>query len=351
MDRSRATRVPQGEPVVEVTRGGIVESVHQIAACAVTADAGVLFSLGDIECPVFLRSSAKPFIAAAAIAAGVREAFSLDAREIAVMAASHSGEPFHVAAVRSILAKIGLDESALQCGPHYPYNEAISLEMQRAGEPATRLHNNCSGKHAGILALCKLTGADIATYLEPTNPAQTRILALCARLSDDDPSTWPLGIDGCGIPVYATSLRKAALSFARFASLTGIDPGDAAALRVVREAMVAHPEYVAGTGEFDSELMRAGAGSIACKAGAEGVQCVSVIPRGIGFAAKVIDGAGRPRAPFTMAALQKLHALGETAATQLRAFSHPIMYNRAGRAIGEIRVTSNFAIEEASSRT
>ncbi|MDP9025050.1 MAG: asparaginase [Candidatus Eremiobacteraeota bacterium] len=341
----------QGKPVVQVTRGDLVESVHNVAACALTAGGDVLLSLGDIETPVFLRSAAKPFIAAAAIERGVREAFDLSMQEIAVMSASHTGQQFHVEAVRSILKKTGLDESALQCGPHYPYNEAASRQMVRDGEPATRVHNNCSGKHAGILALCTLLGASIDSYLEPSNPAQEHILAFCARLSDDDPSVWPLGIDGCGIPVYATGLRKAALAFARFGSLTGVAGRDAAALLVVRDAMVSYPDYVAGTEEFDSELMKAGGGSIASKVGAEGVHCVSIIPRGIGFASKVVDGAGRARPPFTIAALHALGCLDGRGVTDLSAFAHPIMYNRAGRAIGEIRVTPDFAIEEASSRT
>ncbi|MEO9170306.1 MAG: asparaginase [Candidatus Baltobacteraceae bacterium] len=341
----------RGEPIVEVTRGDLVESIHRVAACASNAGGDVFLAVGDIDVPVFLRSAAKPFIAAAAIEAGVREAFDLDMREIAVMSASHTGQPFHVEAVRSILCKIGLDESALQCGPHYPYNEVAAHAMLRAGEPAGRVHNNCSGKHAGILALCKLIGADIASYLEVSNRAQSRILAFCARLSDDDPAVWPLGVDGCGIPVYATSLRKAALAFARFASLAGLSSRDAAALLIVRDAMVSHPEYVSGTGEFDSELMRVAAGSIACKVGAEGVHGVAAIPLGIGFASKVIDGAGRARPPVTIAALRRLNAIGNADATQLSVFAHPIMYNRAGRAIGEIRVAANFAVEEASSRS
>lgn len=341
----------QGQPIVEVTRGDLVESIHHVAACASNARGDVLFSAGEIDTPVFLRSTAKPFIAAAAIEAGAREAFGLDMREIAVMAASHTGEPFHVEAVRSILKKIGLDESALQCGAHLPYNEAAAHALLRAGEEPGRVHNNCSGKHAGILALCKVIGADISTYLEIENPAQQRILAFCARMSDDDPSIWPLGVDGCGIPVYATTLRKAALAFARFASLEGLDGRDAMALLVVRDAMVSHPEYVSGTKEFDTELMRVAAGSVACKAGAEGVHGVSFIPGGIGYASKVIDGSSRGRAPVTMAALDRLGTLRAEQATELRAFAHPVVYNRAGRRVGEIRVTPNFAVLEASSRT
>ncbi len=335
---------------VEVTRGNLVESVHHVAAAAATPRGDVIFSTGDISSPVFLRSSAKPFIAAAAIAAGVRDRFGLDMREIAVLAASHTGEPFHIDAVESILRKIGADESMLQCGAHYPYNEKASRALIERREKPRAVHNNCSGKHAGILALATVLGADLSTYLQIDNPAQQAILAFCARMSDDDPAAWPIGVDGCGIPVYATSLRRAAMAFARLASLTEIDPRDAMALLVVRDAMVSHPEYVCGTGEFDSVLMAAGGGSIACKAGAEGVHGLSLIPDGLGVASKVVDGASRARAPVTMAALRTLGS-PVADATELRAFAHPVVYNRAGRAVGEIRVASDFAIEQASSRT
>jgi len=338
-----------GLPLIEVTRGDLVESIHRVAACAVNARGDVLYAAGDIDVPVYLRSTAKPFIAATVIAAGAREAFDLDMREIAIMAASHDGEPFHVEAVRSILRKIGMDESALQCGPQLPYNEAAAHALLRAGEAPTAIYNNCSGKHAGILALCKLIGADTATYLDVHNPAQQRILALCARLSDDDASTWHIGVDGCGIPVYATPLRKAALSFARFASLEGIDPRDAMALLVVRDAMVSFPEYIAGTRAFDSVFMRATGGAIACKGGAEGVWGAAAIPQGFGYVSKVIDGASRARAPLSIAALHRLGVLTDAQLETLGAFANPIVYNRAGRAVGEVRV-ANFAVEQASTR-
>jgi L-asparaginase II len=302
----------------------------------VDANGTVLLEAGDIESPVFLRSAAKPFIAAAAVEAGVVDRFHLEPREIAVMAASHSGQPFHVEAVRSILRKIGMDESALQCGVQTPYDEAAAKALLEAGEEPTALQNNCSGKHAGILALCLAVGADPATYLRAQNPAEQQILAFCARLCDDDVSTWPVAIDGCGIPVYATGLRKGAISFARLATLEGIAPADARALRIVRDAMLAHPEYVAGTGQFDTELMTAGAGNLVSKAGAEGVHGLAAIAQGYGFVAKVVDGASRARGPSSIAALRRLGLLDEVQAGQLARFARPPVYNRAGAKVGEI---------------
>jgi L-asparaginase II len=328
--------IASDEVYVDVTRGGYVESVHRVAMCAVDAQGMVLDRAGDIESPVFLRSAAKPFIAATAIAAGVRERFSFQPREIAVMTASHSGQPFHVEAVASILEKIGMDESALQCGTHLPYDETAAEALREAGVEPTALYNNCSGKHAGILALCLAIGADPTTYLSIENPAQQRILAFCARLSGDDPATWPVAIDGCGIPVYATGLRKAAISFARLAMLSGIDSGDARALQIVRDAMLANPEYVAGTGQFDTELMIAGAGNVVSKAGAEGVHAAAAISQGYGFASKVIDGSSRARGPSSIAALHRLGVLDARQTGMLARFARPPVYNRAGIKVGEI---------------
>jgi L-asparaginase II len=325
------------ELVVEVTRGDRIESVHRVAACAVDANGRILYRAGDVETPVFLRSTAKPFIAAAVVEAGARERFGLDATEIAVMAASHAGEPFHVRAVESLLRKIGMDESALQCGVQAPYDEAAAQALRRTGRAPSAVYNNCSGKHAGILALCTIIGADPATYLRVENPAQRRILDFCARLSDDDAATWPVAVDGCGIPVYATSLQRAARSFSRFATLAGIDQRDAHALRVVRDAMVAHPEYVSGTAQLDTELMRVGEQSIASKAGAEGVHGVAAIAKGYGYAAKVLDGGARARGPSTIAVLSALCVLDPEKTQRLRRFARPAVYNRAGHVVGEIR--------------
>jgi L-asparaginase II len=322
--------------LVDVMRGGLVESQHRVAACAVDARGRVLFSAGDLEARVYLRSSAKPFIAAAVVQSGAAAKFGLDAREVAVMTGSHAGQPIHVEAVQSILRKIGLDASALQCGVHAPYDEAAAEELRSRGEAPTQLHNNCSGKHAGILALCLTIGADPATYLSAENPAERAILDFCARVSDDDAATWPIGVDGCGIPVYATGLRNAALSFARLASPETVGERDAAALRAVRDAMVAFPEYVAGDGQLDTELMRAGKGSLVSKAGAEGVQGVGVLPQAIGYASKVLDGGARARGPSTIAALRRLNALDASQAELLTRFARPVVYNRAGRKVGEI---------------
>lgn len=327
----------EGERFVEVTRGPLVESVHRVAACACDDRGDVGFSLGTIDVPVYLRSTAKPFIAAAAIREGVATRFGFEPHEIALMAASHNGEAFHIAAVESMLRKAGIPQEALACGPHPPYDPASAQALARDGTAFSALHNNCSGKHAGILALAATLGAGTAGYLDPRHPAQQRILELCARLCGVETAALPLGVDGCGIPVFAVSLRRAARAFARLATLNGLDERDAQALRVVRDAMAAHPEYVAGTGEFDTALTRAGKGAIVAKSGAEGVHGLAHLPSGTGLALKVVDGAARAVAPATMDIVCRLGMLDAGALTTLAPFACTPVLNRAGAHVGSIR--------------
>jgi L-asparaginase II len=328
-------REPSGLPFVRVTRGSLVESVHAIAACAVDVRGGVALAYGDVDAPVYLRSAAKPFIAAAIVASGAADRFEFSARELAVVCASHDGEPFHVDAVRGILAKIGRDRSALQCGTHPPSYEPAAAALAAAGEAPSALHNNCSGKHAGILAMCAYRGFDDARYLEADHPVQREILAFCARLVGEDPAELVLGIDGCGIPVFATTLRRAARAFARFATLEDLLPADAAALAAVRDAMVAEPAYVGGTARFDTALIRESGGRVVGKAGAEGVHGDALRGLGLGLALKVIDGSRRAMPVAATALLRELGGLDAGEAERLKSFARPEVRNVAGRIVGE----------------
>ena len=308
-----------GIPAVDVTRGERVESTHDVAACASDDRGRVLLEHGTIDVPVFLRSAAKPFIAAAAVRAGVVERFGLEQHEIAIMCASHWGEPDHVAAAASILAKIGARESDLQCG----------------GSPSA-LGNNCSGKHAGILALATARGESFDGYLDAAHPVQREILAFCELIFNDRFTPDRVGIDGCGIPVFATSLRNAAHGFARFATLRDFDADVAAALRIVRDAMIACPWYVSGTNRFDTDLMTVAGKSICAKGGAEGVHASALLGSGTGLVMKVIDGASRAVAPATIA---RLHGLGELSLENveaLAAHAHAPIRNVAGTIVGNI---------------
>jgi L-asparaginase II len=309
-----------GVPLVDVVRGERVESIHAVAACACDDAGTILLERGTVDVPVFLRSAAKPFIAAAAVRAGVAERFGLTVQELAVMTASHMGEPRHLASAKAILDKIGASVDDLQCG----------------GTPDA-LHNNCSGKHAGILALAQLRGLPFEGYLAAEHPVQREILAFCERAFEDRFTPDRIAVDGCGIPVFATTLALAARGFARFATLRGYEPADRAALLTVRDAMIAEPWMVSGTGRFDTDLMQAGGGAIVAKGGAEGVHASASLPAGVGLVLKVVDGAARATAPAAIALLGRLDVLDDAAKERLRGHARPSIRNVAGRVVGEIR--------------
>lgn len=326
-----------GVPAVAIRRGERVESVHQVAVCVCDEKGEVVLKAGTIETPVYLRSSAKPFIAAASVRAGVMEQFGFGDRELAVMSASHNGEPGHTELVASMLARIGAGVEDLACGAHAPSYGPAAAALAERGERPSALHNNCSGKHAGILALAAVLGAPLEGYLEPDHPAQRAIIALCERVSDDVFGPDKLGVDGCGIPVYATSLHNAARSFARFATLEGLDDADATALARVAAAMGSEPWYVAGTERFDTDLMRATSGRIVGKAGAEGVHCDALLDAGLGLALKTIDGGARRAVPTaTIAVLDALRALDPAARAALERHARVPITNVAGTVVGEI---------------
>jgi L-asparaginase II len=305
-----------------VRRGPLVESIHDVAACVCTAGGDVRYERGTIDVPVFLRSAVKPFIAAAVVRSGAVERFDLAPHEIAVMAASHDGEAGHVAAVTSILEKIGARASDLQCGVQTP--------------GGTAPEHNCSGKHAGILALARMLDAPLGSYLDVDHPAQQAILELCERAFRDRFDATRIGVDGCGIPVIAMTLRTAAVGFARFATLAGFEPSDRDALAVVRAAMLAHPWYVAGTDRFDTDLMEHARGAVVAKGGAEGVQSAALVAAGLGLLLKVVDGARRAVPPATLAILDTLDVLDRSQRAALERHARTPITNAAGRVVGEI---------------
>jgi L-asparaginase II len=325
-----------GVPAVAVTRGERIESVHAVAACVCDARGALELRVGTIETPVFLRSAAKPFIAAAAVRAGIVERFGFGDKELAVMSASHNGEPNHTRVVANMLKTIGARVEDLRCGAHAPQDDAAAHALAERGEAPSPLHNNCSGKHAGILALARILDAPLEGYLDVAHPAQQAILALCERLSGETFASDRLGIDGCGIPVYATSLHNAAMSFARFATFDEVDDADAGALARVGAAMAAEPWYVAGTGRFDTALIEATRGRVLGKAGAEGVHGDALLDAGVGVAVKVIDGARRAAAPATMSVLDSVRAVPPAARKTLEPFARASLRNVAGDTVGEV---------------
>ena len=289
-------------PVAVVWRGDLIESVHRGRYVVRDTRGELVDSLGDPESYVHLRSTAKPFQALPLVSSGAADAFRITDEELAVACASHSAEPKHLAAVRSILSKAGLSEADLRSGAHPPIYALAAARLARSGEKPRPIHGNCSGKHAAMLAVCAYAGWDPARYRDPEGPLQKLVRRTVAKLCGLEPEVVQLAGDGCGVPVFALPLENLALGFARFAA-GGVEdfPEDLSeAVRRVRDAMRAHPYMVAGTGRFDTKLMEAT--NLVAKGGAEGIFAAASL-EGWGLALKVSDGARRAVAPAVLAAL------------------------------------------------
>ncbi len=327
--------------LVEVWRGDQVESVHHGVIAVSDRDGHLLAGTGDPGVVTYMRSAAKPVQLTPLVESGAAEHFGFSAEQLAIMAASHTGRPEHVDLVQSILDRIGLPASALQCGAHQPFDATAALTLQRAGEAPGVLHNNCSGKHAGMLAYCQYHKLS-TNYLSQDHPLQRRILTTLARLAGVAESDVGVAVDGCGAPCYALPLGQAARLFAQFANPSpDLDRATQRALTGIREAMAQHPSKVGGPGRFDTELMQLTAGRVVAKSGAESFQALMLPDRGLGVAMKVADGQGaRAIGPVVV---ELLHQLGicplPDAASQLRldALHQPLLENHSGVVTGRLR--------------
>ena len=321
-----------GNPVIaEVVRSGFVESRHRGSVTGLAADGTSLVSAGQPDVPMFPRSSNKPFQATAMLRSGLK----LDRELLALAAASHSGEDFHVAGVREILASAGLTEEDLQCPPDYPLDEKSQRAMIAAGADPDRIHMNCSGKHAAMLATCVAAGWPTQTYRDPCHPLQVQIRDTIARLAGEPVAA--IGVDGCGAPLMAISVSGLARAFR---AVVLAEPGTAE--RAVADAMRSYPEWTSGTTRPERALMRAIPGLL-LKSGADGVEGFALADGSAG-AFKIEDGAARGRVPVTVALLRRLGAEAVPGAdvAALAELAVAPVYG-GGQVVGEIRATSQLA--------
>jgi L-asparaginase II len=279
--------------LVEVVRGTTVESRHVGAIAVADADGRLLLALGDVERPIFPRSAVKALQAIPLVESGAAEAFGLGEGELAVACASHSGDRVHIEAVTSLLAKAGLDESYLACGAHWPVSERTTRELMRAGRRPQAIHNNCSGKHAGMLAASVHLGLDPRGYERPNHQLQVMIAGIISETCGVRLHRDSMGIDGCSVPTWSLPLSALAQGFARLGTGEGLSPTRAGAAARLLRACFASPFLVAGEGRFDTIAMRALAPAVFVKGGAEGVHCAALPGLGLGVALKVDDGAKR----------------------------------------------------------
>ncbi len=323
--------------LVEVTRGERIESRHRGALAVVDARGKAVLTLGDAEAPVYPRSAVKAIQALPLVESGAADAFGFHARELALAEASHAGEPEHVAGVKAMLRAIGLDETALECGAHAPANGKAAAELIRRGLTPTALHNNCSGKHAGFLAVARQLGVDHRSYVDARHPVQALVRETLAGVTGASHNPDHCGIDGCSIPTYAVPLTALAFGFARFATGVGLARERAVAARQIYQAGVSEPFFVAGSGRFDTDVMTALKGAALVKGGAEGVHCAALPGPGLGVALKIDDGAGRASEAVTAAIIARL--LPEHAEAMQRWSRQPVLTRRGAKA-GEVRAVT-----------
>ncbi|WP_026381637.1 asparaginase [Afifella pfennigii] len=323
--------------LVEVTRGAVVESRHRGAFAVLDARGDILAAAGDIESPVFPRSAVKAIQALPLVESGGAAAFGYGGAELALAQASHGGEPAHVALAKSMLKRAGLDEAALLCGAQLPSHAPAAEALLRRGEEPGPLHNNCSGKHAGMLAVCAHLGFDPAGYVEPDHPVQRLVRQALEDVTGAGHVEALCGIDGCSIPTYAVPLEALAAGFARLATGAGLSPARAAAASAVLAAAAEHPWHVAGTGRFCTGAMQAlGAGALV-KTGAEGVFCAALPQAGLGIALKIDDGASRASEAAMAEILARLVPQGSKGLARWRP---RMLRNRRDIHIGEVRAVA-----------
>lgn len=331
--------------LVHVIRTGLIESIHCGHIAIVDTGGHLRAFVGDPNRLTLARSSVKPIQALAAVEAGAVERFGLDRQNLAVTCGSHHGQAMHITAVTSLLDRIGLSPSDLECGIHPPVNANARLELIRAGQEPSALYNNCSGKHSGMLTLARVLGVEAAGYHRDGHPVQIRMRATVAEMADMPSEDLQTATDGCGVPSFALPLWRLAYAFARFGRPDGLRPELAAAAKTIGSAMLTHPELVAGTDAFDTELMTGANGAIICKSGAEGVHCMALPGLGLGVAVKIDDGSSRGIPPVTMNILAGLGIDPPT--DRLNRFRHTIIKNARGETVGELRPV--FALREGQS--
>ncbi len=316
--------------LAEILRGTTVESQHRGAFAVVNGAGLILRADGDIQKSVFPRSAVKAFQCVPVITSGAADAFDLNDEEIALCCASHSGEAEHLRVAASILRKAGVAEDDYECGAHWPERMDDRAALVRTGQGPRAIHNNCSGKHAGMLALAKQVGAPLQAYVKTDHPVQKAIAKVLDHYCDVDTAHAPSGIDGCSVPTWALPLENVARGFARLFA-----PGDDVGARIARSVR-AHPFMVAGTGKFDTRIMQA-VPRLFIKVGAEGVYCGAVPHAGLGFALKVDDGAVRGAEVAIARVLADMDCWSAEERNILSNFTHSEMRNWRKLEVGQSR--------------
>lgn len=325
--------------LAELVRGNWVENRHRGAFVVSDAKGRVIASTGDIERPIFPRSAIKSMQALAMITSGAIDKFHLTDEELALACASHQGEEFHVAGVTHFLDHIGLAAGDLECGAHAPTSASAREKLRLSGGAPTALHNNCSGKHSGMLAVAEALGVPTSHYVDRDHPVQKAVRKAVETVIDAPLTEDRCGTDGCSIPTWAAPLRAFAHGFARMSTGEGLSADLSTAAHRIFDAATSHPELVGGTGNLDTEIMRAFDGRLMQKGGAEGVQCGAVRDKGWGYALKIDDGNMEASRVMVATLLLAIADPDESQRAVLERFATQTIRNVKGLDVGVLRAT------------
>lgn len=335
----------KAEPLIYFTRGTLAESIHQGHIAVVRSIGERLYSAGDPGHLTFARSAAKPLQAIPVLESGAAERFHFTDREIALLCSSHNGEPEHAETVAGLLSKLDLGPGFLKCGSHEPFSKQAADELKKHRKEPSALHNNCSGKHSGMLAMALMLEAPLDSYLEIGHPVQQRNLLTISSLSGVPKEEIGLGIDGCGVPVFALPLEKLALAYARFGDSGQLSEKQSEASQRILSAIRKEPFYLAGTDRFDTALVQVTNGRILGKLGAEGVFAVTVPDERLGIAVKIEDGNPRGLYPAVVETLRQLDLLTSAELQELEPFHRPVIRNWQGTVVGA--TVPSFTLQKA----
>lgn len=333
---------------IEVTRGNSnqqhVESVHKIDIVIADAFGKAVETWGDADRSLFPRSAIKALQAIPLIESGAADAYAFEPKHLALACSSHNGEPFHTDAVHEMLTAAGIEDTCLECGAQLPYHPRDTQRLVKDGIPVTAVHNNCSGKHSGFLALAKHQGISTENYVKHGHPVQSQIAGVLETVTGAKHGSDNYGIDGCSIPTYEIPLQNLATAYAKLGAGEGSGKERTKAMTRLRDACMAHSEMVAGTGRFDTMLMSALDNRVFTKTGAEGVFTLAVPELGLGAALKCRDGTTRAAevaCAFVIESLLKANdsKLSDSQTTALKRLVNPDLLNHNKIKVGEVRVT------------
>lgn len=329
--------IPISTILAEVTRSDIVESCHHGNVVVANSAGKVIAYAGDPEMVTFMRSAAKPLQALNVFQSGAAEKFAFSQKELSIFCASHYGEDFHRATVQGMLDTMGYTLDTLLCGAPYSISPSYRTQQLQENQTMTTANSDCSGKHCGFLSVCNTKGYSVDDYDQLSHPMQQEILQILSAFCDMAPTDFPIGVDGCGVPVHAMPMRNMAMAYSRFANPEHAPEAHRAGCEALFAAMNAAPEMLAGTDGFCSELLAKTHGQLCGKLGAESIYCIGVKGKDLGIIVKVEDGSYRALYPAVMSTLQQLGVLTDDELAALDSFAHPKVMNNRGVQVGAIR--------------